>query len=205
MDNTRIAAGTTIVGRIEGARDIVIDGEIDGDLYAQAVRIGPDGKISGKIRSHSLQVSGSMDGDVRARGRLQIEASGSVTGRIVYGSLSIAEGGNLNAHVKNLPPFISGDLIITVKQGSSVVIDESSLSAIDADDDASDVTFRIETIEGVLIRREGKPVDDFTLDDIRRGVLSLEHDGKTKNPRFEVIVTDGISSTEKHIIQIKFS
>ena len=59
-----------IKGRIHSEEDVILNGEMEGDLDIENYRltIGPDGKVAANVRAREVHISGSLTGDVLTRG-----------------------------------------------------------------------------------------------------------------------------------------
>ena len=90
-----IGEGATINGTIQEKNQIDIQGSVDGDVECKELIVGKSGNLKGKIKTESLSVEGSVDGELNVKGLLKLMSSGSVSGKITYGSLQINEGGKL--------------------------------------------------------------------------------------------------------------
>jgi cytoskeletal protein CcmA (bactofilin family) len=90
---TRIAEGTRIRGEITGATEIVVEGEVEGEirLDARAV-VGATGVVRGQVTARSVLVAGRVEGDVRGSERVEVGGSGNIQGDIAAPRVTIAEG-----------------------------------------------------------------------------------------------------------------
>lgn len=90
---TRIAEGTRVRGEITGATELLVEGEVEGEirLDARAV-VGPAGRVRGQVAARSVLVAGTVEGDVRGAERVEVGASGKLEGDIVAPRVTIAEG-----------------------------------------------------------------------------------------------------------------
>ena len=61
--------------------------------------VGKSGILKGKIKTDSLSVEGNVEGELTVKGLLKLMTSGTVSGKISYGSLQINEGGKLIGEV----------------------------------------------------------------------------------------------------------
>jgi cytoskeletal protein CcmA (bactofilin family) len=92
---TVLAEDTRIVGTVQTASALLLAGEIEGDINSSAtVTIGVDGTIKGNVAAQNLEVTGRIDGEVRAR-RLCVGPTGRVHGNVIVERLIIDEGGIL--------------------------------------------------------------------------------------------------------------
>jgi cytoskeletal protein CcmA (bactofilin family) len=93
---TVIAAGTELVGSLALDDNLHIDGRIKGDVESNAeIIIGKPGHMEGQIKARRVLVSGSFDGSIEAE-RLEIVASGKVTGEVTVGQLVVESGAHFN-------------------------------------------------------------------------------------------------------------
>jgi len=90
---TRIAEGTHLRGEITGATELVVDGEVEGEirLDARAV-VGTTGVVRGRVTARSVLVAGKVEGDVRGSELVEVGASGNIQGDISAPRVTIAEG-----------------------------------------------------------------------------------------------------------------
>ena len=57
-----INTGVLIKGSLKGEGEINIDGIVDGDVKAEAIIIGLNGKIMGTIKADRVEVYGALEG-----------------------------------------------------------------------------------------------------------------------------------------------
>ncbi len=84
--------------RLEGTLNLCgtfrIDGHIKGNVVSeQSLIIGEAGRIEGQIEGNHVVISGRFDGVIFAKGRVEIQAKGVVTGEIYSPCLMIEPGG----------------------------------------------------------------------------------------------------------------
>jgi cytoskeletal protein CcmA (bactofilin family) len=182
----------------------VLNGGVDaGDL---TVREG--GRLKGTVRTDTSTVEGTLEGDVRVQQLISIKNSGSVSGHVKYGRLAMEEGASLAASVRNIPPSIAGDLDVTVNRGRTVRITTADLTAIDPDDAAEALTFKVSNVTGGMITQTGAPglsVETFTQADLEAGRVHFAHDGSVSDTAsFNVVVTDddGASSGAAQTVMV---
>ena len=90
-----IGEGATINGTIKENNEISIQGSVEGDIECKDLMVGKSGTLKGKIKTDSLSVEGNIEGELTVKGLLKLMSSGTVSGKIIYGSLQIHEGGKL--------------------------------------------------------------------------------------------------------------
>ncbi len=88
-----IGSKTTIKGDITGDEDILVDGVVEGQIrISRDLRIGPGGVVKATVEAQSVVVSGELVGDCHALQRVEIQATGRLTGNIRAPRVLIAEG-----------------------------------------------------------------------------------------------------------------
>jgi len=108
-----ISAALTIIGRLECAADIQIDGKIEGDISGQVVRIGSAAVVKGKVFGEIVELAGVIEGKIEAKS-VVLAKTARMTGDIVYQSLQIDQGaafnGNCCAHQSKSAPKSARDV-----------------------------------------------------------------------------------------------
>ena len=90
-----IGDGANINGIIKEKNEISIQGTVEGDIECKVLMVGKSGIVKGKIKTDSLSVEGNIEGELTVKGLIKLMSSGTVSGKISYGSLQINEGGKL--------------------------------------------------------------------------------------------------------------
>lgn len=206
---TIIAKETIVEGEIE-AKDGTIDvfGLVNGKLNTNRLVIHPEGKVVGNIDAVDILANGLLQGEVRARGLIDIGTTGSVNGDIRYGKLAMKEGGELSADLRNIPPTLGGDLKLAVAKGKAVRLTTRDLTAIDPDDKPSDLTFAVSEMKNgfvVSLANPKVPAAHFTQEELEKGTIVFVHDGKdSRSASFRVAVTDkaGASSGAPRTVEV---
>ncbi|WP_374327529.1 polymer-forming cytoskeletal protein [Azonexus sp.] len=92
---------------------LVVEGRVEATMDSRVIRIADKGAFSGKVSIDVAEIHGSFDGELTARSQLVIHATGRVSGKIRYGKLVIAEGGELCGDINALsaerssPPILN--------------------------------------------------------------------------------------------------
>src|SRR2546425_5259162 len=95
-----LGPGTKINGKLHFDGQATIDGEVEGEIVAQAhVTIGQQATVKGKISAASILVQGKVMADVQADKKLEVQPPGSVIGDVTTQSLVIGDGAVLEGHV----------------------------------------------------------------------------------------------------------
>ena len=88
-----IGAKTTIKGEITGDEDLVIEGNVEGQIrVTRDLRVALGGVVKANLEAQSCIVSGEVVGDCSATTRVEIQATGRLTGNIRAPKIVIAEG-----------------------------------------------------------------------------------------------------------------
>jgi cytoskeletal protein CcmA (bactofilin family) len=95
-----LGPGTKINGKLHFDGPATIEGEVEGEIIAQAnVTIGQQATVKGKLSAASILVHGKVLADVQAEKKIEIQPPGSVVGDIVTQSVVIGDGAILEGHV----------------------------------------------------------------------------------------------------------
>ncbi|HKI06739.1 MAG TPA: polymer-forming cytoskeletal protein [Thermoanaerobaculia bacterium] len=90
---THVAPGTRLSGEVTGATELLIDGEVEGEVRVDAtVTVGAEGAVHGPISAPVVRVAGTVVGNVTASERVEVGPSGSVEGDITAPRIVISEG-----------------------------------------------------------------------------------------------------------------
>jgi cytoskeletal protein CcmA (bactofilin family) len=88
-----IGTKTTVKGELIGDEDILVEGTVEGQIKIQKdLRIGQGGTVKATVHAKSVLISGEMIGDCFAESRVEIQATGRLTGNITAPRVVIAEG-----------------------------------------------------------------------------------------------------------------
>jgi cytoskeletal protein CcmA (bactofilin family) len=88
-----IGPKTTIKGELTGDEDVLVEGTVDGQIkISRDLRVGTGGVVKATVEAQSVVVSGEFVGDCRASHRVEIQATGRLTGNISAPRVVIAEG-----------------------------------------------------------------------------------------------------------------
>ena len=95
-----LGPGTKINGKLQFDGQATIDGEVEGEIIAQAhITVGQQATVKGKISAASILVQGKVMADVQADKKLEVQPPGSVIGDVTTQSLVIGDGAILEGHV----------------------------------------------------------------------------------------------------------
>ena len=89
---------------IEDCDTLVVEGRIEATMVSRAIQIAERGSFNGKVDVDVAEVRGTFQGELTARKKLVIHASGRVSGKIRYGKMLVQEGGEMSGDVAALNP-----------------------------------------------------------------------------------------------------
>ena len=78
---------------------LVVEGRVEATMVSRAIQIAENGAFSGKVDVDVAEIRGSFQGEMTARKKLVIHASGRVSGKIRYGKMLVQEGGEMSGDV----------------------------------------------------------------------------------------------------------
>ena len=96
-DITIISETSSIEGKLEMPGSVIIMGYFKGSIISRSLEIFKDGKAFGSIQAKNVTIAGYFEGELTCSGLLTIAKSGTVKGRVAYGTLSVELGGLLDA------------------------------------------------------------------------------------------------------------
>lgn len=105
----RVTGSRLLVGpdvKLKGAEildcdTLVVEGSVEATMDSNVICIAEQGKFNGTVSVDNAEVFGVFEGDLTARNRLMIHATGRVSGKVRYGKLVIEEGGQVFGDVQS--------------------------------------------------------------------------------------------------------
>lgn len=89
-----IDQGVTLEGTLQVTGTFRVDGNVKGNIISeQTVILGEGAKVEGQIEGNRVVISGRFDGVIFAKGRVEIQAKGVVTGEVHSPCMVINPGG----------------------------------------------------------------------------------------------------------------
>src|SRR5256884_5362922 len=89
-----IDQGVTLEGTLQLKGTFRIDGNVKGNIISeQTVVLGEGAKVEGQIEGNRVVIAGRFDGVIFAKGRVEIQPKGVVTGEVHSPCLVIDPGG----------------------------------------------------------------------------------------------------------------
>jgi len=91
-----------IKGELSASEDMTLCGQMEGrvTLTDHTLTIGPDADIRAEVKASTVIIMGAVQGNVTATQKIDLRATGSVTGDIAAPRIVIADGGQLLGKVQ---------------------------------------------------------------------------------------------------------
>lgn len=94
---------TFLKGEISNCDRVVIEGGVDANMGdVQSLVIASTGSFHGSATLENAEISGVFEGDLTVRGRLLINSTGKVTGKITYGDIEVKRGGKILGEIHSV-------------------------------------------------------------------------------------------------------
>ncbi len=88
-----IAPKAVFKGELLGDDDVLVEGLVEGAVrISRELRVAPGGRVRATVSAQSVVVSGEITGDCTATARIEIQATGQLTGDIRAPRIVVAEG-----------------------------------------------------------------------------------------------------------------
>jgi len=99
---SRLGPAAAISGELKSEEDFIIEGQFQGkiDLGNQNLVIDKSGKVRADIRAKHVTVSGLVEGNITASGRVFIAKEAQMKGDIYASKISIMEGAQFKGSIK---------------------------------------------------------------------------------------------------------
>ena len=98
-----IGPDLTIMGNLISKGEVVVDGEVQGDINCGHLTVGQTARITGGIVAEDVVVRGHVMGSIRGN-RVNLQASSRVEGDIFHQSLSIEQGAMFEGRSRRANP-----------------------------------------------------------------------------------------------------
>jgi cytoskeletal protein CcmA (bactofilin family) len=97
-----LGKSVVIKGELSGSEDLTLYGQMEGSIKLpdHTLTIGPHADIKAQVSARSVVIMGAVTGNVTAGEKVEIGATGSVTGDISSPRLAIADGGCFRGKVE---------------------------------------------------------------------------------------------------------
>lgn len=81
---------------------VVVEGQVEASVSSKGMQIAKPGTLKGTAVIDVAEIDGDFTGELTAHSKLVVNGTGRVSGTIRYGSLIVAEGGEVTGDVKRL-------------------------------------------------------------------------------------------------------
>jgi cytoskeletal protein CcmA (bactofilin family) len=99
-----LSRGVSIKGTVKFRDELVIDGEVEGTIDSTgSLTVGEHATIKGEIRSKSIKVRGTVEGDIFATERCELQAGCTLQGDIEAPRLVVDENATFLGSAKVTP------------------------------------------------------------------------------------------------------
>src|SRR5713226_5207072 len=91
---SRLGSNLHVKGEISGNEDLYIDGTLEGlvQIAERKLTVGATAKLTADITAREVIVYGSVKGNVRGKGKIEIKKDGSVNGDLTTAQIIIEDG-----------------------------------------------------------------------------------------------------------------
>jgi cytoskeletal protein CcmA (bactofilin family) len=84
---------------IDDCDTLVVEGRVEATMVSRAIQIAENGAFNGKVDVDVAEIRGAFQGEMTARKKLVVHASGRVSGKIRYGKMLVQEGGEMTGDI----------------------------------------------------------------------------------------------------------
>ena len=105
--NTLVSRTTEIVGDIHFSGELIIEGRVKGNIYAEddstgLIRVAEKGAVEGEICVPSAIINGLVQGDVRSANHIELAAKAVVVGNVYYNLIEMVMGSEVNGNLMHI-------------------------------------------------------------------------------------------------------
>lgn len=116
---TLIGKGAVIDGNVNAPETVRLDGTLNGNCDCKEnLIIGVDGSVIGDITAQNVLISGNVEGDIYADGKIELLATGKIVGNITAKSLVIDENACFDGRCSMTTTPVTNSLIGKADKGS---------------------------------------------------------------------------------------
>ena len=128
--HTLISRSTEIVGDIHFTGELIIEGKVKGNMYAEddsaaLIRIAEGGSVEGEICVPSAVINGVVQGDVRPATHIELAANAVVVGNVYYNLIEMVMGSEVNGNQRHIGSNQSDTKLIGADR-NNLLFDRSS-------------------------------------------------------------------------------
>ena len=109
----RIGSGARIRGKIHGEGDLLVEGQVEGDVAIRGeLTIAEGASVVGEaVEAQAVTIAGALEGDVASTGQVRLAAGARVRGNLRGSAVSIEDGARFSGRLDcefDLPPELGG-------------------------------------------------------------------------------------------------
>ncbi|MBI1393025.1 MAG: polymer-forming cytoskeletal protein [Alphaproteobacteria bacterium] len=95
-----ISADVRMLGNIDSAGEVQLDGELEGDIRAGVLIVGEKAIVRGEIVCDNVTVRGRVEGGIRAK-NVTLAATAHIEGDILHSSLAVESGAHFEGNCRH--------------------------------------------------------------------------------------------------------
>jgi cytoskeletal protein CcmA (bactofilin family) len=97
-----LGSSLQVKGEISGTEDLLIEGSVEGliQLDERKLTVGKAARLTADINAREVVVHGHVEGNVHARGKIEIKKGGSVNGNLTTAQIMIEEGADFKGKIE---------------------------------------------------------------------------------------------------------
>ena len=81
---------------------LIVEGQVEATVNSKAMQIAKPGTLKGVVVIDVAEIDGEFSGELTAHTKLVVRSTGRVSGKIRYGRLIVADGGELSGDVQRI-------------------------------------------------------------------------------------------------------
>ena len=95
-----IGKGISVKGELSGDEDVKVEGRVEGKIQlTKNLFVGQTGVVEADVEAENINIGGTVTGNLMAQNRVEIVASGKMTGDIKAPRVVVAEGAHFKGNV----------------------------------------------------------------------------------------------------------
>jgi cytoskeletal protein CcmA (bactofilin family) len=95
-----VGSNAQLKGEMNVKGTLRVDGAIEGRVNADWVILSETALVKGDITAQKIIIGGRVEGNLRAKDLVEIQAKGKVLGEIFTNKLAVTEGGEFNGKIE---------------------------------------------------------------------------------------------------------
>lgn len=101
--NILIGEGVEVSGTFKVPGKAMVNGSLEGELFADELTVGPKGKLRGNVSVRRADIHGESHNSITVSEHLVIRSSGQIHGTAAYGKIEIERGGLITGNIAPCP------------------------------------------------------------------------------------------------------